>query len=107
MKFDKLYNDPKSPAAYAGEQALFKLAQKYSKNVKLKDVRNWLKKKPSKLALCINLFEENSCVARLWLQELIINGKPIWQTCQNCQIQMINSNFFFASLMCFQSITDH
>ena len=44
MNFDKLYYDPKSPAGYAGEQALFKLARKSSKNVKLKDVRNWLKK---------------------------------------------------------------
>ena len=44
MNFDKLYYDPKSPAGYAGEQALYKLARKSSKNVKLKDVRNWLKK---------------------------------------------------------------
>ena len=44
MKFDKLYYDPKSPAGYAGEQALYKLARKSSKTVKLKDVRNWLKK---------------------------------------------------------------
>ena len=44
MKFDKLYYDPKSPAGYAGEQALYKLAQKSSTTVKLKDVRNWLKK---------------------------------------------------------------
>ena len=44
MKFDKLYYDPKSPAGYASEQALYKLARKSSKTVKLKDVRNWLKK---------------------------------------------------------------
>lgn len=44
MKFEKLYYDPKSPAAYAGEQALFQLARKTSKKVKLKDVRDWLRK---------------------------------------------------------------
>ena len=44
MKLDKLYYDPKSPAGYAGGQALYKLARKSSKTVKLKDVRNWLKK---------------------------------------------------------------
>ena len=44
MKFDKLYYDPKGPAGYAGEQALYKLARKSSKTFKLKDVKNWLKK---------------------------------------------------------------
>ena len=44
MKFDKLYYDPKGPDGYTGEQALYKLARKSSKTVKLKDVRNWLKK---------------------------------------------------------------
>ena len=76
MNFDKLYYDPKSPAGYAGEQALYKLARKSSKTVKLKDVRNWLKKN-NRPTLYINLSEENFYVVRLWLQELIINGKPI------------------------------
>ena len=44
MKFEKLYYDPKSPAGYAGEQALYQLAKKSSKKVKLDDVRNWLRK---------------------------------------------------------------
>ena len=45
MKFEKLYYDPKSPAGYAGgEQALYQLARKSSKKVKLDDVRNWLRK---------------------------------------------------------------
>ena len=34
----------KSPAGYAGEQALYKLAKKSSKKVKLQDVRDWLRK---------------------------------------------------------------
>lgn len=43
---DKLYYDPESPAGYAGEQALFREAKKVSKKkkIKLKEVRNWLKK---------------------------------------------------------------
>ena len=44
MKFEKLYYDPKSPAGYAGEQALYQLTKKSSKKVKLDDVRNWLRK---------------------------------------------------------------
>ena len=44
MKLEQLYNNPKSPAAYAGEQALYKLAKQSSKKVKLKDVRDWLRK---------------------------------------------------------------
>ena len=51
MKFDKLYYDPKSPAGHAGEQALYKLARKSSKTVKLKDVRNWLKKQQTYIKL--------------------------------------------------------
>ena len=34
----------KSPAAYAGEQALYKLAKQLSKKVKLQDIRDWLRK---------------------------------------------------------------
>lgn len=41
---EKLYYDPKSPAAYAGERALLRLAQQSSKSIKLKDVRDWLRK---------------------------------------------------------------
>ena len=44
MKLEQLYYNPKSPAAYAGEQALYKLAKQSSKNVKLQDVRDWLRK---------------------------------------------------------------
>ena len=44
MKLEQLYYNPKSPAAYAGEQALYKLAKKSSKKVKLQDVRDWLRK---------------------------------------------------------------
>lgn len=44
MKLEQLYYDPKSPAGYAGEQALYRLARKSSKKVKLEDVRNWLRK---------------------------------------------------------------
>ena len=44
MKFEKLYYDPKGPAGYAGEQALYQLAKKSSKKVKLDYVRNWLRK---------------------------------------------------------------
>ena len=44
MKLEQLYYNPKSPAAYAGEQALYKLAKQLSKKVKLQDVRDWLRK---------------------------------------------------------------
>ena len=44
MKLEQLYYDPKSPAGYAGEQALNKLAKQSSKKVKLQDVRDWLRK---------------------------------------------------------------
>ena len=44
MKLEQLYYNPKSPAAYAGEQALYKLAKQSSKKVKLQDVRDWLRK---------------------------------------------------------------
>ena len=44
MKLEQLYYDPKSPAANAGEQALYKLAKQSSKKVKLQDVRDWLRK---------------------------------------------------------------
>lgn len=44
MKLEHLYYDPKSPAGYAGEQALYQLARKKSKKIKLEDVRNWLRK---------------------------------------------------------------
>ena len=44
MKLEQLYNNPKSPAAYAGEQALYKLAKQSSKKVKLQDVGDWLRK---------------------------------------------------------------
>ena len=38
MKLEQLYYNPKSPAAYASEQALYKLAKQSSKKVKLQDV---------------------------------------------------------------------
>ena len=44
MKLEQLYNNPKKPAGYAGEQALYKLAKQSSKKVKLQDVRDWLRK---------------------------------------------------------------
>ena len=44
MKLEHLYYNPKSPAAYAGEQALYKLAKQSSKKVKLQDIRDWLRK---------------------------------------------------------------
>ena len=44
MNLEQLYYNPKSPAAYAGEQALYKLAKQSSKKVKLQDVRDWLRK---------------------------------------------------------------
>ena len=44
MKLEQLYYNPKSPAAYAGEQALYKLAKQSSKKVKLQDVRDWLRR---------------------------------------------------------------
>ena len=44
MKLEQLYYNPKSPAAYAGEQALYKLAKQSSKKVKLQDIRDWLRK---------------------------------------------------------------
>ena len=44
MKLEQLYYNPKSPAAYAGEQALYKLAKQSSKKVKLQDFRDWLRK---------------------------------------------------------------
>ena len=44
MKLEQLYYAPKSPAGYAGEQALHKLAKHLSKKVKLKHVRDWLRK---------------------------------------------------------------
>ena len=39
MKLEQLYYNPKSPAGYAGEQALYKLAKQLSKKVKLQDIR--------------------------------------------------------------------
>ena len=48
MKLEQLYYDPTSPAGYAGEQALYKLAKQSSKKVKLQDVRDWLRKQQSK-----------------------------------------------------------
>ena len=39
MKLEQLYYNPKSPAAYAGEQALYRLAKQSSKKVKLQDYR--------------------------------------------------------------------
>ena len=44
MKLEQLYYNPKSPAAYAGEQALYRLAKQSSKKVKLQDIRDWLRK---------------------------------------------------------------
>ena len=44
MKLEQLYYNPKSPAGYAGEQALYKLARQLSKKVKLQDVRDWFRK---------------------------------------------------------------
>ena len=44
MILEQLYNNPKSPAGYTGEQALYKLAKQSSKKVKLQDVRDWLRK---------------------------------------------------------------
>ena len=44
IELEQLYYNPKSPAAYAGEQALYKLAKQSSKKVKLQDVRDWLRK---------------------------------------------------------------
>ena len=44
MKLEQLYYNPKSLAAYAGEQALYKLAKQSSKKVKLQDIRDWLRK---------------------------------------------------------------
>ena len=41
MKLEQLYYNPKSPAAYAGEQALYELAKQSSKKVKLQDIRDW------------------------------------------------------------------
>ena len=35
MKFEKLYYDPKSPAGYAGEQALYQLAENRRKKLNL------------------------------------------------------------------------
>ena len=62
MKLEQLYYNPKSPAAYAGEQALYKLAKQSSKKVKLQDIRDWLRKK--KLILYINLFVKSFCDAK-------------------------------------------
>ena len=50
MKLEQLYYNPKSPAAYAGEQALSKLAKQSSKKVKLQDIRDWLRKQQTHLA---------------------------------------------------------
>ena len=36
MKLEQLYYNPKSPAAYAGEQALYKLAKNHPKKLNFK-----------------------------------------------------------------------
>ena len=44
MKLEQLYYNPKSPAEYAGEQALYKLARISFKKVKFQDIGDWLRK---------------------------------------------------------------
>ena len=43
MNPEQLYYNPKSPAGYAGEQALYKLARQSFKKVKFQDIGDWLK----------------------------------------------------------------
>ena len=99
MKFDKLYYDPKSPA---GEQALYKLARKSSKTVKLKDVRNWLKKQQT--------YTLHKPIRRKFLRRKTVVARidHQWQADLADMSKLSNSNnkfkFFFASLMCFQSM---
>ena len=62
MKLEQLYYDPKSPAGYAGEQALCKLAKQSSIKVKLQDVRDWLRKQQT--YTLHKPIRKNFCVAK-------------------------------------------
>ena len=62
MKLEQLYYNPKSPAAYAGEQALYKLTKQLYKKVKLQDIRDC--RENNKLILYINLFVKSFCDAK-------------------------------------------
>lgn len=41
---NEIYYDPKSPAGYAGQQALYKELRKKNKKIRIEDVRDWLRK---------------------------------------------------------------
>ena len=94
MKFDKLYYDPKSPAGYAGEQALYKLARKSSKTVKLKDVRNWLKKQQT--------YTLHKPIRRKFLRrKTVVAGiDHQWQADLADMSKLSNSNDKFKFLLC-------
>ena len=62
MKLEQLYYDPKSPAGYAGEQALYKLAKQSSKKLNFKMLETGLEN--NKLILYINLFVKSFCDAK-------------------------------------------
>ena len=94
MKFDKLYYDPKSPAGYAGEQALFKLARKSPKTVKLKDVRNWLKKQ--------QIYTLHKPIRRKFVRrKTVVAGiDHQWQADLADMSKLANSNDKFKFLLC-------
>ena len=95
MKLEQLYYNPKSPAAYAGEQALYRLAKQSSKKVKLQDIRDWLRKQQT--------YTLHKPIHKKFLRrKTVVAGidtqwHQIWQTYQNYQSSMTNIDIYFAS----------
>ena len=95
MKLEQLYYDHKRSAGYAGEQALYKLAKQSSKQVKLPDVRDWLRKQQT--------YTLHKPIHRKFLRrKTVVAGidtqwQQIWQTYQNYQSPTTSIDIFFAS----------
>ena len=95
MKLEQLYYNPKSPAAYAGEQALYKLAKQSSKKVKLQDIRDWLRKQQT--------YTLHKPIRKKFLRRKTVEAgidtqwQVVWQTYQNYQSSMTSIDIYFAS----------